>query len=67
MVPSNFRAIVMIGIAESKIALHPLVHTLHIFQEVYHIQPPSRNTRKEVSVPHVTYLRRLDTKVLDLE
>ncbi|KAI6030533.1 hypothetical protein F5J12DRAFT_801135 [Pisolithus orientalis] len=47
-IPVNFRAMVMIGIAESKTSLHPLVHTLHIFQEIYHIQPPSKNARKEV-------------------
>ncbi|KAI6118955.1 P-loop containing nucleoside triphosphate hydrolase protein [Pisolithus croceorrhizus] len=47
-IPLNFRAMVMIGIAESKTSLHPLVHTLHIFQEIYHIQPPSKNTRKEI-------------------
>ncbi|KAI6007075.1 P-loop containing nucleoside triphosphate hydrolase protein [Pisolithus albus] len=47
-IPLNFRAMVMIGIAESKTSLHPLVHTLHIFQEIYHIQPPSKNARKEI-------------------
>ncbi|KAI6138774.1 P-loop containing nucleoside triphosphate hydrolase protein [Pisolithus tinctorius] len=47
-IPVNFRAMVMIGIAESKTSLHPLVHTLHIFQEIYHIQPPSKNARKEI-------------------
>ncbi|KAG6335413.1 hypothetical protein ID866_3674 [Astraeus odoratus] len=48
MLPSNFRGMVMIGTAESKTSLHPLVHTLHIFQEVYHLQPPTRNARKEI-------------------
>ncbi|KAL4070159.1 P-loop containing nucleoside triphosphate hydrolase protein [Scleroderma yunnanense] len=46
--PMNFGAMVMIGIAESKTSIHPLVHTLHIFQEVYHIQPPASNARKEI-------------------
>ncbi|KAI6040613.1 P-loop containing nucleoside triphosphate hydrolase protein [Pisolithus marmoratus] len=50
MMPLNFRAMVMIGIAESKASVHPLVHTLHIFQEIYHIQPPSKNARKEILV-----------------
>ena len=49
MIPSNFRGIVMIGTAESQTSLHPLVHTLHIFQEVYHIQSPNKDARKEVS------------------
>lgn len=39
----------MIGTAESQTSLHALVHTLHIFQEVYHIQSPDKNARKEVS------------------
>lgn len=49
MIPSNFRGIVMIGTAESQTSLHALVHTLHIFQEVYHIQSPNKDARKEVS------------------
>ena len=49
MIPSNFRGIVMIGTAESRTSLHALVHTLHIFQEVYHIQSPNKDARKEVS------------------
>ncbi|KIK98366.1 hypothetical protein PAXRUDRAFT_692364 [Paxillus rubicundulus Ve08.2h10] len=48
MIPSNFRAIVMIGTAESQTSLHALVHTLHIFQEVYHIQSPNKDARKEI-------------------
>lgn len=48
MIPSNFRGIVMIGTAESQTSLHALVHTLHIFQEVYHIQSPNKDARKEV-------------------
>ncbi|KAG8215478.1 P-loop containing nucleoside triphosphate hydrolase protein [Butyriboletus roseoflavus] len=48
MIPSNFRGIVMIGTAESQTSLHALVHTLHIFQEVYHIQSPNRDARKEI-------------------
>lgn len=51
MIPSNFRGMVMIGTAESQTSLHALVHTLHIFQEVYHIQSPNKNARKEVSRP----------------
>ena len=50
MVPSNFRGIVMIGTAESQTSLHPLVHTLHIFQEVFHIQSPNKDARKEVKI-----------------
>ncbi|KIJ18346.1 hypothetical protein PAXINDRAFT_167524 [Paxillus involutus ATCC 200175] len=48
MIPSNFRAIVMIGTAESQTSLHALVHTLHIFQEVYPIQSPNKDARKEI-------------------
>jgi peroxin-1 len=48
MIPSNFRGIVMIGTAESQTSLHALVHTLHIFQEVYHIQSPNKDARKEI-------------------
>ncbi|KAF9221776.1 AAA-domain-containing protein [Gyrodon lividus] len=48
MIPSNFRGIVMIGTAESQTSLHALVHMLHIFQEVYHIQSPSKDARKEI-------------------
>ena len=39
----------MIGTAESQTSLHALVHTLHIFQEVYHIQSPNKDARKEVN------------------
>lgn len=49
MVPSNFRGIVMIGTAESQTSLHALVHTLHIFQDIYHLQSPNKDARKEVS------------------
>ncbi|KAH7882751.1 P-loop containing nucleoside triphosphate hydrolase protein [Phlebopus sp. FC_14] len=48
MMPSNFRAIVMIGTAESQTSIHSLIHTLHIFQEIYHIKPPNRDARKEI-------------------
>lgn len=34
MTTLNLRAMVMIGIAESKTSLHSLAHTLHIFHEV---------------------------------
>ncbi|KIJ64352.1 hypothetical protein HYDPIDRAFT_90732 [Hydnomerulius pinastri MD-312] len=50
MIPSNFRRIVMIGTAESQTSLHALAHTLHIFQEIYHIQPPNKDARKEILV-----------------
>ncbi|KAF8127717.1 P-loop containing nucleoside triphosphate hydrolase protein [Boletus edulis] len=57
MIPSNLRGIVMIGTAESQESLHALVHTLHIFQEVYHIQSPNKDARKEILANLVERLR----------
>ncbi|KAF8553261.1 AAA-domain-containing protein [Imleria badia] len=64
MIPSNFRGIVMIGTAESQTSLHALVHTLHIFQEVYHIQSPSKDARKEILATLVERLRMNSPGVL---
>ncbi|KAG9310908.1 P-loop containing nucleoside triphosphate hydrolase protein [Chiua virens] len=65
MIPSNFRGIVMIGTAESQTSLHPLLHTLHIFREVYHIQSPNKDARKEILANLVDRLCTASTVIMD--
>ncbi|KAI0631588.1 AAA-domain-containing protein [Trametes polyzona] len=44
----NASGIVVIAAAESQAALHPLLNSSHIFKEVVHLKPPSKDARKEV-------------------
>ena len=40
--------VIVLATAESQAALHPLLSTLHVFKEVFHLKPPDRKARKEV-------------------
>ncbi|KAI0349828.1 AAA-domain-containing protein [Trametes cingulata] len=44
----NANGIVLLAGAESQAALHPLLNSSHIFKEVVHLKPPSKDARKEV-------------------
>ncbi|KAI0665466.1 AAA-domain-containing protein [Trametes maxima] len=44
----NASGIVLLAAAESPAALHPLLNASHIFKEVVHLKPPSKDARKEV-------------------
>ncbi|OJT04218.1 Peroxisome biosynthesis protein PAS1 [Trametes pubescens] len=44
----NASGVVLLAAAESQAALHPLLNSSHIFKEVVHLKPPSKDARKEV-------------------
>ncbi|KAL1943757.1 hypothetical protein VTO73DRAFT_4202 [Trametes versicolor] len=44
----NASRVVLLAAAESQAALHPLLNSSHIFKEVVHLKPPSKDARKEV-------------------
>ncbi|KAI0739475.1 AAA-domain-containing protein [Daedaleopsis nitida] len=44
----NTSGVVLLAAAESQAALHPLLNSSHLFQEVVHLKPPSKDARKEV-------------------
>ncbi|KAH9895808.1 AAA-domain-containing protein [Cubamyces lactineus] len=44
----NANGVVLLAAAESQAALHPLLNASHIFKEVVHLKPPSKDARKEV-------------------
>ncbi|KAI0740416.1 AAA-domain-containing protein [Earliella scabrosa] len=44
----NAHGVVLLAAAESQAALHPLLNSSHLFQEVVHLKPPSKDARKEV-------------------
>ncbi|CDO70672.1 hypothetical protein BN946_scf184761.g10 [Trametes cinnabarina] len=44
----NASGVVIIAAAESQAALHPLLNSSHIFKEVVHLKPPSKDARKEI-------------------
>ncbi|KAH9846022.1 AAA-domain-containing protein [Lenzites betulinus] len=44
----NASGVVLLAAAESPAALHPLLNSSHIFKEVVHLKPPSKDARKEV-------------------
>ncbi|KAM6502170.1 P-loop containing nucleoside triphosphate hydrolase protein [Amanita muscaria] len=46
--PPNFRGILLLATATSKTALHALVTSSHIFQEVVNLLPPSKQARREM-------------------
>ncbi|TFY82022.1 hypothetical protein EWM64_g1986 [Hericium alpestre] len=48
--------VIMLATAESLAALHPLLNTLHVFKEVFHLRPPDRKARKEI-MNHLVQLR----------
>lgn len=44
----NASGVALLAAAESQAALHPLLNSSHIFKEVVHLKPPSKDARKEV-------------------
>jgi peroxin-1 len=45
---SNSRGIVLLASATSTAALHPLISTAHIFQDVVNVKPPNKDARRDV-------------------
>ncbi|KAJ7125012.1 P-loop containing nucleoside triphosphate hydrolase protein [Mycena epipterygia] len=47
-VASNSRGVVLLATASSSAALHPLVNSAHIFEDVVNVKSPNKNARKEI-------------------
>ncbi|KAF5345345.1 hypothetical protein D9758_008461 [Tetrapyrgos nigripes] len=45
---SNTRGIIVLATASSSAALHPLISTAHIFEEVVNLMPPNKDARKDI-------------------
>ncbi|KAJ7128978.1 P-loop containing nucleoside triphosphate hydrolase protein [Mycena crocata] len=45
---SNSRGVVLLATASSTAALHPLVNSAHIFEDVVNVKSPNKNARKEI-------------------
>lgn len=46
--PMNCRGIILLATAPSSAALHPLISTAHIFEEVVTVIPPNKDARRDV-------------------
>ncbi|KII85002.1 hypothetical protein PLICRDRAFT_350537 [Plicaturopsis crispa FD-325 SS-3] len=46
----NARAIVVLGAAQSQAALHPLLFTAHLFDDIVNVKPPNKEARKDIIV-----------------
>ncbi|RPD58266.1 AAA-domain-containing protein [Lentinus tigrinus ALCF2SS1-7] len=44
----NASGVILLAAAESQASLHPLLNASHVFQEIVHLKPPSKDARKEV-------------------
>lgn len=44
----NTRGILLLATATSAAAIHPLVNSVHIFQDVVNLKPPDKNARRDV-------------------
>ncbi|RDX44678.1 AAA-domain-containing protein [Lentinus brumalis] len=44
----NASGVIILAAAESQASLHPLLNASHIFKELVHLKPPSKDARKEV-------------------
>ncbi|KAI0919744.1 hypothetical protein AcV5_001721 [Taiwanofungus camphoratus] len=44
----NANGVILLASAESQAALHPLLNSSHIFQEVVILKPPGKDTRKDI-------------------
>lgn len=47
-VAANSRGVVLLATAASTAALHPLVNSAHVFEDVVSVTAPNKNARKEV-------------------
>ncbi|KAJ7497026.1 P-loop containing nucleoside triphosphate hydrolase protein [Mycena latifolia] len=47
---SNSRGVVLIATASSTAALHPLLNSAHIFEDIVNVKSPNKNARKEILV-----------------
>ncbi|ESK93670.1 likely peroxisomal biogenesis aaa atpase pex1 [Moniliophthora roreri MCA 2997] len=45
---SNARGIIMLATAPSAAALHPLISTAHVFEEVVSVTPPNKDARRDI-------------------
>ncbi|KAJ3813169.1 P-loop containing nucleoside triphosphate hydrolase protein [Lentinula aff. lateritia] len=45
---ANYRGIILLATAPSSAALHPLIGTAHVFQEVVNVTPPNKDARRDV-------------------
>ncbi|KAK7473010.1 Peroxisome biosynthesis protein pex1 [Stygiomarasmius scandens] len=45
---SNTRGIILFATAPSSAALHPLISTAHLFDEVVNLMPPNKDARKDI-------------------
>jgi len=63
----NASGIVLLAAAESQGALHPAIHSAHVFQEVVVLKPPAKDARKDVCrYPHDLYIENtIDTENVD--
>lgn len=48
----NCRGIILLATAPSSAALHPLISTAHIFEEVVNVTPPNKDARRDVRAFH---------------
>lgn len=46
--PMNCRGIILLATAPSSAALHPLIGSAHIFEEVVNVTPPNKDARRDV-------------------
>ncbi|KAJ3749282.1 P-loop containing nucleoside triphosphate hydrolase protein [Lentinula detonsa] len=44
----NCRGLILLATAPSPAALHPLINTAHIFEEVVNVTPPNKNARRDI-------------------
>src|SRR5882762_10091844 len=54
-IPRNTSGIIIIATAQSSAAVHPLLHTLHVFKRVVVVKAPDRSARKEVRRLVISY------------
>jgi peroxin-1 len=45
----NMRGTVLIATAQSQATIHPLLKTLHVFDETINVLPPNKDARRDVS------------------
>lgn len=45
----DFRGIVLFASSQSQAAIHPILATTHIFQEIVSVKPPTKSARRDVS------------------
>ncbi|KAJ3994136.1 P-loop containing nucleoside triphosphate hydrolase protein [Lentinula boryana] len=58
----NCRGLILLATAPSPAALHPLINTAHIFEEVVNVTPPNKNARRDIlsKIVHDRLLRAKD-------